>query len=97
LVGEVHQESIADSLDDVAVMLSHRLLDYAEQRVGGTGREVVTIRPVLCRELRSSATPDAFTRRLQLVHQVKKGQFDLSALCPPDARTPPIWEAVLAA
>ena len=34
---------------------------------------------------------------IELVHQVKKGQFDLSALCTPHSRLPQIWEAVLAA
>ena len=34
---------------------------------------------------------------LELVHQIKKGQFDVSALCSPQTRTPQIWEAVLAA
>jgi hypothetical protein len=34
---------------------------------------------------------------IELVHQIKKGQFDLSALCAPHSCTPQIWEAVLAA
>jgi transposase-like protein len=34
---------------------------------------------------------------IELVHQIKKGQFDISALCPPQTRTPQIWESVLAA
>ena len=34
---------------------------------------------------------------IELVHQMKKGQFDISVLCSPHARTPQIWEAVLAA
>jgi|SRR5581483_3908556 len=34
---------------------------------------------------------------IELVHQIKKHQFDLSALCVPPARTPQVWEAVLAA
>jgi len=33
----------------------------------------------------------------ELVHQIKKGQFDLSTLCSPDARVPYVWEVVLAA
>ena len=34
---------------------------------------------------------------IELVHQIKKGQFDLSAICTPRARTPQIWESALAA
>ena len=34
---------------------------------------------------------------IELVHQIKKGQFDVSVLCSPQTRTPQIWEAVLAA
>jgi len=34
---------------------------------------------------------------IELVHQIKKGQFDVSALCVPRARTPQVWEVVLAA
>jgi transposase-like protein len=34
---------------------------------------------------------------IELVHQIRKGQFDISVLCSPHARTPQIWEAVLAA
>jgi transposase-like protein len=34
---------------------------------------------------------------IELVHQIKKSQFDLSALCVPPTRTPQVWEAVLAA
>jgi len=31
---------------------------------------------------------------IELVHQIKKGQFDISVLCSPHARTPQSWEAV---
>ena len=34
---------------------------------------------------------------IELVPQIKKGQFDVSALCAPQARTPQVWESVLAA
>jgi transposase-like protein len=34
---------------------------------------------------------------IALVHQIKKNQFDVSALCVPPARTPQVWAAVLAA
>jgi transposase-like protein len=34
---------------------------------------------------------------IELVHQIKKNQFDLSALCLPPVHTPQVWEAVLAA
>jgi transposase-like protein len=33
---------------------------------------------------------------IELVHQIKKGQFDVLALCSSQTRTPQIWEAVLA-
>ena len=36
-------------------------------------------------------------RGIELVHQMKKNQFDLSAICAPHAGTPQVWEAVLAA
>ena len=34
---------------------------------------------------------------IELVHQIKKDQFDISGLCSPQFRTPQMWEAVLAA
>jgi transposase-like protein len=34
---------------------------------------------------------------IELVHQIKKGQFGISALCPPHTRPPQIWESALAA
>ena len=34
---------------------------------------------------------------IELAHQIKKRQFDLSTLCSPGARAPQVWEAVLAA
>ena len=34
---------------------------------------------------------------IELVHQIKKEQFDVSALCSSQARTSHVWEAVLAA
>jgi transposase-like protein len=34
---------------------------------------------------------------IELVHQIKKGQCDVSVLCPPQFRTPQVWGAVLAA
>ena len=34
---------------------------------------------------------------IELVHQIKKGQFDIAMLCAPLTRTPQVWEAVLAA
>ena len=34
---------------------------------------------------------------IERVHQIKKNQFDISALCVPPVRTPQVWEAVLAA
>ena len=34
---------------------------------------------------------------IELVHQIQKQQFDLSAICVPYTRTPQVWEAVLAA
>jgi len=34
---------------------------------------------------------------IELVHQIKKGQFDVTALCSSVMRTPQVWEAVLAA
>ena len=34
---------------------------------------------------------------IELVHQIKKKQFDISALCSPQTRTPQVWEAILAA
>jgi transposase-like protein len=34
---------------------------------------------------------------IELVHQIKKSQFDVSAVCSPQTCMPPVWEAVLAA
>lgn len=34
---------------------------------------------------------------IELVHQIKKRQFDVSDLCAPQTLTPQVWEAVLAA
>jgi transposase-like protein len=34
---------------------------------------------------------------IELGHQIKKSQFDVSALCSYQAHTPQVWEAVLAA
>src|SRR5215471_1140344 len=34
---------------------------------------------------------------IELVHQIQKGQFAVSALCSSGTRTPQVWEAVLAA
>jgi hypothetical protein len=34
---------------------------------------------------------------IELIHQMKKNQFEFSAVCSPQARMPQIWEAVLAA
>jgi putative transposase len=34
---------------------------------------------------------------IELIHQIKKNQFDVSAICSPQTRTPQVWEAVLAA
>jgi hypothetical protein len=33
----------------------------------------------------------------ELLQQIKKTQFDGSAVCSPQTRTPQVWEAVLAA
>jgi hypothetical protein len=34
---------------------------------------------------------------IELIHQINKGQFDFSTLCPAGVRVPHLWEAVLAA
>jgi hypothetical protein len=34
---------------------------------------------------------------IELVHQIKKGQFNITALSSRVTRTPQVWEAVLAA
>ena len=34
---------------------------------------------------------------IELVHQIKKDQFDISELCSSTTRSPQVWEAVLAA
>jgi transposase-like protein len=33
----------------------------------------------------------------ELIHKIKKGQVDVSAMCPPRTQTPQVWEVVLAA
>ena len=34
---------------------------------------------------------------IELIHQIKKSQFDVSAVCSPQTCMPQVWEAVLAA
>ena len=34
---------------------------------------------------------------VMLILQIKKGQFDISVLCPPQTCAPQMWESVLAA
>jgi len=34
---------------------------------------------------------------IELVRQIEKGRFGIAACCPPQTRTPQIWESVLAA
>jgi transposase-like protein len=34
---------------------------------------------------------------IEVVHHIKKGQFNISAFCAPHARTTQVWESVLAA
>jgi transposase-like protein len=34
---------------------------------------------------------------IEVVHQIQKKQFNVSALCSPQTRTPQMWESVLAA
>jgi transposase-like protein len=34
---------------------------------------------------------------IELIHQIKKNQLDVSAVCSPQTRMPQVWEAVLAA
>jgi len=34
---------------------------------------------------------------IELIHQMKQNQFDVSAVCSPQTRTSQVWEAVLAA
>ena len=34
---------------------------------------------------------------IELIHQIKKNQCDVSAICSPQTRPPQVWEAVLAA
>ena len=53
------------------------------------------VRPMLGFKCFTHAT--VTIRGIELVHQIKKNQFDLSALCVPLARMPQVWEAVLAA
>ena len=34
---------------------------------------------------------------IELVHQIQKGQFNVSAVCYPQTRTPQVWKAMLTA
>jgi transposase-like protein len=47
--------------------------------------------------LKSFASAAATIRGIELMHRIRKGQFDLRALATQGRTTPEIWAAVLAA
>ena len=89
-VGELQEEGI------LPAELRVRTNGYLNNMIEQDHRRVKQrVRPMLGFKRLSHAT--ITITGIELVHQSKKEQFDVSALCLPHTRTPQIWEAVLAA
>jgi transposase-like protein len=89
-VGELQEESILPA--DLLVRTNRYLNNVIEQ---DHRRVKQRVRPMLGFKRFAHAT--ITITGIELVHQIKKNQFDISALCTPQTRTPQVWEAVLAA
>jgi len=89
-IGELQQEGILAT--KLVVRTSKYLKNLSEQ---DHRRVQQRVRPMLgFKDFAPAAIPLA---GIELVHQIKKQQFDVSTLCPAPTRTPQLWEAVLAA
>jgi transposase-like protein len=89
-VGELQDEGILPA--ELLVRTNRYLNDVIEQ---DHRRVKQRVRPMLGFKHFDHAT--ITITGIELVHQITKEQFDVSALCLPHARTPEIWEAVLTA
>jgi transposase-like protein len=89
-VAELQEEAILPT--GLTVRTSKYLNNLIEQ---DHRRVKQRVRPMLgCKRFEHAAITIS---GIELVHQIKKEQFDLSTLCPAHTRTPQVWEAVLAA
>ena len=89
-IGELQKEGVLPA--DLKVRTSKYLNNLIEQ---DHRRVKQRVRPML--GFQRFAHAALTLSGIELVHQIKKGQFDVSVLCPHQSRTPQIWEAVLAA
>lgn len=90
-VGELQEEGVLPA--DLRVRTSKYLNNLIEQ---DHRRVKQRVRPML--GFKRFAHAAITISGIELVHQIKKGPFDVSALCSSsDTRTPQVWEAVLAA
>jgi transposase-like protein len=85
-----------DGYDGLPAQLSARTNRYLNNVIERDHRHVKQrVRPIL--GFKRFAHAAITISGIELVHQIKKGQFDVLVLCPHQSRTPQIWEAVLAA
>ncbi len=89
-VGELQEKGILPA--KLLVRTNHYLNNMIEQE---HRRVKQRVRPML--GFKHFGHASTTITGIELVHQMKKGQFDISVLCSPPVRTPQIWEAVLAA
>jgi transposase-like protein len=89
-VGELQEEGI---LPATLLVRTNRYLNNLIER--DHRRVKQRVRPML--EFKRFDHATTTITGIELVHQIKKGQFDISALCPPQTPAPQLWESVLAA
>ena len=89
-VGELQEEAILPA--KLLVRTNRYLNNMIEQ---DHKRVKQRVRPILGFKRFAHATTTI--SGIELIHQIKKGQFDISILCSPTTRSPQVWEAVLAA
>ncbi len=89
-IGELQREGI------LPAALTVRTSKYLNNLVEQDHRRVKQrVRPML--GFKDFAHASITLTGIELVHQIKKQQFDVSPLCPAHTRMPQVWEAVLAA
>ncbi len=88
--GELQKEGILPA--DLIVRTNKYLNNLIEQ---DHRRAKQRVRPMLgFKDFKHASTT---ITGIELIHQIKKDQFDISTLCPARPRTPQVWEAVLVA
>ena len=88
-VGELQKEGLLPA--ELKVRTSKYLNNLIEQ---DHRRVKQRVRPMLgFKDFKHASTT---ITGIELIHQIKKDQFDISTLCPARTRTPQVWEAVLA-